>query len=151
MYRKIVLSGVAAAAVLGAGGTALAVSGSDVTAGTPSTASHSTAKPGKHAGKAMRRVLHGEFVTRGKKGTYVTHELIRGTITAVSATSITVKSVDGTAETFTVAKATKVRQRANGKATTSRISSVHTGDHAFVTGTGTGTPTAKRVIVHPAS
>ena len=54
---------------------------------------------------------HAEWVTKGDGNTYVTHEAILGEVTAVSATSITVKSTDGTSMTFAVTADTKVHQR----------------------------------------
>ena len=162
MYRKVLAAGVTAAAVLGAGGTALAMSGSD-TSGTGSlaAASHSTAAPGAKAkaakgkagkGKAgkgrqrlLRRLSHAEIVTKGPKG-FVTHDLIKGSVTAVSATSITVQAADKTSETFVVDQATKVRVRTNGKGAAGTIAQVANGDQVFVAGTGTSTKTAKHVV-----
>jgi hypothetical protein len=147
MYRRILLGGVTAAAIVGAGGTALAITGSDQsTAGTPS--STSTAAPQKHAkgkGKLLRRMQHAEIVTKGKNG-YVTHELINGTVTAVSATSITVQAADKKSETFVISKDTKVRMRTSGKGAASSIDKVAKGDHVVVAGTGTTTLTAKHVV-----
>src|SRR5690242_7528030 len=97
MYRKILIGGVTAAAIVGAGGTALAVSGSDSpTSGNPiaAAATQNPAK-GKANGKAnhrlLRRLSHAQIVTKGKDG-FVTHDLIKGSVTAVSATSITVQA-----------------------------------------------------------
>lgn len=147
MYSKTLIAGVTAAAIVGAGGTALAVSGSD----TPSASSTTlAAKTGQHArkllGKGMlRRLAHGEIVLRGKDG-FVTHDLIAGTVTSVSSTSITVQAADKTSETFAVTKDTKVRLRSNGSGTASSIDKVATGDHVLVAGTGASTLTAKHVV-----
>jgi hypothetical protein len=166
MYRKILLAGATAAVIVGAGGTALAVSGSGTTSGSPST---STAQHGKHAGKngtrgrhgfgQLRRLAHGQFVVKGKGGTFVTHDVINGMVTAVSPTSITVQAADKKSETFAVGDTTKVFQRTvakksstttqrtkPGKPSKSSIDKVAKGDHAFVTGTGDSTLTAKRVL-----
>lgn len=152
MYRKILVSGVTAAAIIGAGATALAVTGSDPTPGTPSSTSSPKdhAKSKNHSGKngkakLLRRAAHAQIVTKGKDG-FVTHDLINGTVTSVSATSITVKAADNKSETFTVTKDTKVRARTNGKGADSSISKVLTGDHIVVVGTGTSTLTAKHLI-----
>ncbi len=152
MYRKVLITGVTAAAIVGAGGTALALSGSDQTSGTPSaTSSSSPAKAGKHdhkgrGAKVLRRLAHGQFVVKGKGGTFETHDIIRGTVTAVSATSVTVQAPDKKSETFAVNKDTKVRVRDNGKGAASTISKVAKGDHVMVAGTGTTSLTAKHVV-----
>src|SRR4051812_27060170 len=96
MYRKILLGGVTAAAILGAGGTAVALTGSDTaTRGIGKAASAPATGPNRpgHAtgrGRLFKHLSHGQLVTHGKKG-FVTHEFINGTVTAVSSTSITVQ------------------------------------------------------------
>ena len=150
MYRRILIGGVTAAAIVGAGGTALAVSGSD----SPSSPSGSGSTSGQHdkqgkkggKHKLLRRLEHGQFVTRGKDGKTVTHDLIRGTATSVSATSITVQAADKKSETFSVTKDTKVRVRDNGKGAASTISKVAKGDPVVVAGTGTSKLTAMHVV-----
>lgn len=148
MYRKILVGGLTAAAILGAGGTALALTASDTPSSGSSTSSPNH-RPGEHAGKGRARLLkrlsHAQIVTR--KGTgFVTHDLIRGTVTEVSSTSITVQAADKTAETFVVNGDTKVRVRANGHGSASSIGKVAKGDQVFVAGTGTSTLTAKHVV-----
>ena len=158
MYRKVLVGGMTAAAILGAGGTALALTGSDTTTnGTGATsaaavnaAAHAQDKDhGKGKGKGKERLLkhlaHAEIVTHGKKG-FVTHNLIKGSVTAVSPTSITVQAADKTTETFVVGKDTKVRARTDGKGKVSSIDGVATGDQVFVSGTGSPTSTAKRIV-----
>lgn len=156
MYKKILIGGVTAAAIIGAGGTAMAVSGSNTTPGTPTgsgattSSSHHGSKSGKHEGRhafgiALRQVEHGQIVTRKKGGT-VTHDFIRGTVSAVSGTSITVQAADNTSETFVVGPSTKVRVRDNGKGTASSIAGVHATDRVVVLGTGTSTFTATHIV-----
>jgi preprotein translocase subunit YajC len=152
MYRRVLLGGVTAAVIIGAGGTALAFTGSDQpTPGTPTATSTSSAqqpakdKAAKGKGKLLKRLSHGQLVTRGKGG-FVTHDLITGTVTSVSSTSITVQAADKTSEKFVVNKDTKVRVRTKGKGTASSIASVKKGDHVVVAGTGTSTYTAKHVV-----
>jgi hypothetical protein len=152
MYRRILLGGMTAAAIVGAGGTAIALTGSDSTNGTPSgTSTSAPAHPGKAKGKAkgngklLRRVAHAQIVTKGKDG-FVTHTLINGTVMSVSATSITVQAADKHSETFVVDKDTKVRMRANGKGAASSIDKVAKGDHVLTAGTGTSPVTAKHVV-----
>jgi hypothetical protein len=146
MYRKILIGGMTAAAIAGAGGTALAFSGSGTTDGTPLTSTQAAHRPLLHGkGKILRRLAHGQLVVRGKDG-FVTHNLIVGTVTSVSSTSITVRAADKTSETFVVGKDTKVRVRSNGTRSASSIDKVATGDRVLVAGTGTSTLTAKHVI-----
>ncbi|WP_375492972.1 hypothetical protein [uncultured Jatrophihabitans sp.] len=155
MYRKVLITGVTAAAIIGAGGTALAVTGSDSpsTPAKPSSSSGSSAKhdhdgkKGKHGKHGLlRRLEHGQFVSRGKDGKTVTHDLISGTVTAVSPSSITVQSADKKSETFAVTKDTKIRVRDNGKGAESTINKVAKGDRAVVAGTGTSKYTALHVV-----
>jgi hypothetical protein len=99
----------------------------------------------------LLRALHATWVTDGPQGP-VTHQAIRGDVTAVSATSITVKAKDGVSMTFAVTSATTVRARVAGsgkgvKGTDSTIGAVQVGAKALVTGVGASTPTA-RVVVH---
>jgi hypothetical protein len=147
MYRKILIGGVTAAAIVGAGGTALAVSGSDATtSGNPITAAAKQAPAkGKAERRLLRRLAHAQIVTKGKDG-FVTHDLIKGSVTAVSATSITVQAADKTSETFVVDKYTKVRVRTAGKGAASSIDKVAVGDQVMVAGSGTSTFTAKHVV-----
>jgi hypothetical protein len=144
MYRRVLVGGFTAAAILGAGGTALALTGSDSPAG-PGAGSGKQA--GHHHGKArlLKRLQHAEIVTKNKDG-FVTHELIRGTVIAVSPTSITVQAADKTSETFIVNGDTKVRVRSGGKGAASSIGKVAKGDQVFVGGVGASTPTAKHVV-----
>jgi hypothetical protein len=146
---------VAASAVIigGAGTVAVAASG---TTPTPSSSSSSVAsdspatgsstKAGKHRGQARLRVaVHVTWVSRNKKTkTFTTHEAIRGHVSAVSPTSVTVKAADGVTESFVVSSATTVHTRGNKAAAS--IADVKIGDPVRVAGTGTTTLTAKRVM-----
>jgi len=153
MLKKIVIAGSAAAVILGAGTAALAASGSS---SSPTAGSSTSAKaPGNANGKAahakrdvLRRALHATWVTRDGKGssTFVTHDAIRGEVTAVSASSITVKAADNVSQTYAVTSSTKVRVRADGKGKAGSISEVKTGDTVLVAGTGTSSLTATRVL-----
>jgi preprotein translocase subunit YajC len=87
---------------------------------------------------------HGTWVTSNKDGTTVTHTAFHGQVTAVSATSISVKAKDNATQTFTVNGDTKVHTRA--KHTDASISSVKTGDTVLVSGTGTGSVTAQQIV-----
>jgi hypothetical protein len=159
MWKKIAIGGAVAAAIVGAGTAALATSGS-ITSGNPSTASSAAEltsitsttsgqsdQDAKHARRALLRGLHGQWVTRDRDtNTFVTHDAIRGTVTAVSATSITVQAADKFSQTYVVNASTKVRQRQDKKGTDSTIGAVHTGDNAVVLGTGSDTFNATFIV-----
>lgn len=72
--------------------------------------------------------LHGEFTTRAPGGGYQVMTAQLGAATAVSATSITVKSEDGFTRTYTVGDGTLVNAGNDG------IADVHTGDQVRVRG-----------------
>ena len=158
MYRKILAGGVTAAAILGAGGAALALSGSDGSDGTSSTSAPSDHQRGIHPlrtlhdlrrdARLLRHVTHGEVTIDGKDG-FVTHDVIVGTVTSVSATSITVRAADNASETYVVTKDTRVRVLGDRDRGLSSIDDIATGDHVGVAGTGTSTLTAQHVIKLP--
>lgn len=159
MWKKIAIAGATGAVILGAGASALAVTGTNgSTASAPSTsptsssapASPSTAKDGQRARARViaigrKNFQHGTWVTKDGS-TEVTHDAIRGSVTAVSATSITVKAADGVSQTYLVSSATKVHSRTAGKGKTGPITDVATGDTVGVLGTGTTTLTATLVL-----
>jgi hypothetical protein len=147
MLKKIVIAGSAAAIVLGAGTAALAVSGSSTAPSAPS--SSAPANAAGHAKRAeLRRALHATWVTRNGKGStgFVTHDEIRGQVTALSATSITVKAADNVSQTYAITSSTKVHLRADGKGKAGTIGEVKSGDRVIVIGTGTDTLTATHVL-----
>ena len=164
MWRKATIGGLAALAIVagGAGVTiAQAAQTSDVpnvtTADPAPTPSPSTTAPPGKAGRAGRDVAkhllgrakdfqHAEWVTKGDGNTYVTHEAILGEVTAVSSTSITVKSTDGTSMTFVVTADTKVRQRPKGATTTPTIADIKAGQTVLVGGEKSPDLTAKNII-----
>lgn len=93
----------------------------------------------------MLRALHGTWVTEGKAGP-VTHQAVRGEVTAVSGTTITVKARDGFSLTFSVTGDTRVRARTGGKGADSTIGAVKVGSKALVVGVGATNPTARVVV-----
>ena len=105
------------------------------------------AAKGDHKGLRgrMLRALHGTWVTQGSSGP-VTHQAIRGDVTAVSKGSITVKAKDGFSQTFAIATDTKVRVRSNGKGADSTVGAVTVGAKALVAGVGATNPTARLVV-----
>jgi hypothetical protein len=153
---------VATAAVLGvtAGGIAWAESTSapGTTAITPSAAAaspqphpHPHQHAHMHGGLAGRfhdlgrHVLHGEAVVQTRKG-FVTMVFARGTVSAISANSISVKSADGVVTTFAIDTKTKARSAGQVVA----ITTVHTGDKIGVFGTKTGAATATARMIRTA-
>jgi hypothetical protein len=143
MWKKIAIAGAVSAAILGAGGAALATSGS----GSTSTDAQSTTTATKLLkNPRIGRALHAQWVTRGKDKSFVTHDAIRGEVTAVSASSIAVKAADGVTQTYAVTADTVVRVKGDGKGSTGAIGKVHTGDRVLVVGTGTTTLTAGHIL-----
>ena len=98
-------------------------------------------KAGHKAERGLaRRALHGEVTLGGKQHRVVDFQ--RGTVSAVSATSITVTSKDGFAATYVVDARTKVRQAKEQSA----IGDVRSGDKVRVVATKDGsTLTAERI------
>jgi hypothetical protein len=87
-------------------------------------------------------VLHGQFTVPKASGTgYQTEDVQRGTVTAVSSSSITVKSADGYSATYAVASSTEVNAQAAG------IGAVKVGDTVSVIATvSQGKATAASII-----
>lgn len=153
MWKKIAIAGGTVALIGGIGTAALATSGSS--SPNPSTSSSAAsgqsgaaAKLGKHprlerALQRLKNFEHGTWVT-GSKNKSVTHSAVRGQVTAVSPSSITVQAADSTTMTFTIDSSTKVHTKAQHK--DAPISSVQKGDTVIVTGTGTPTATAKQLL-----
>jgi len=84
--------------------------------------------------------IHGQFVVPKSGGGFQTIDTQRGSVTAVSATSITVKSADGFVKTYQVTGSTNVDARRNG------ISSVKNGHQVVVMATVSGS-TASAVSI----
>lgn len=167
MWKKIALAGAVGAAVIGAATVSLASSpanggSSSTAAGVPAAMNaplgangeQAAGRPGKrwkdHLNKrldaGLKNALHGEFVTKDDSGKFVTHELYRGDVTAVSATSISVHAADGASMTYTVNADSKVFIRGDGKPHQGAISDVKVGDQVVVTGIGSPHPTAKFIV-----
>ena len=161
MWKKIAIGGAVAAAIVGIGTASLAATGdTPTTSGSGSTASGTA--PSSSAANALRkhprlaralarRTVHGQVVTQNPTThEFVTHDVIRGSVTDVSPTSITVKAADNTSFTYTVNSDTKVHMRTAGKpgsATKGVIGDVKDGDQVIVTGVGANSPyTAKQIL-----
>ncbi|MGW5238312.1 hypothetical protein ACWEOW_05230 [Monashia sp. NPDC004114] len=95
----------------------------------------------------MLRALHATWVTEGANGT-VTHQAVRGQVTGVSSTSISVKAKDGFTLTYAVTPDTKVRVRVAGRGSAATIDAVTVGDKALVTGVGATNPAARLIVFH---
>ncbi len=95
--------------------------------------------PGLGGGFGMG--IHGSFVTPKQGGGYQTVNTQVGKVTAVSATSITVTSVDGFTATYVVTADTIVHAKKDG------IGSVSSGDEVMVAGVVSGSVTkAVRIV-----
>ena len=85
--------------------------------------------------------VHGQFVVSKSGGGFQTIGTQRGSVTAVSATSITVKSADGFIKTYQVTSSTNVDAQRNG------LGSVKTGHQVVVMATVSGsTATAISIL-----
>jgi hypothetical protein len=86
-------------------------------------------------------VVHGQVVVPQPGGKYRTEDIQTGTVTAVSSSSLTVRSADGYTKTYEVTSATRVAAGSTG------IGSVKVGNRVAVTATVHGsTASLTRVI-----
>jgi hypothetical protein len=142
MTRRMKIGLVAGSVVLAlagiGGGVAFAAGGS-----TPSVATPAASATHHKAGLA-RRAEHGELTVRAGKGTQVV-DVQRGQVTAVSPTSVTVRSKDGFSATYVVGSSSKVR--AAKKAAS--ISAVKTGDRVGVVAVRSGGVVTVRRLADP--
>lgn len=155
MWKTVAVAGTAAALIGGAGTAAFAASGTDTPTPSPSSVSSpaqasadgATTKADKRkvAVNRLRGTVHMTWVHENKKTkVFTTHNAIRGQVTAVSATSVSILAADKATETFVLDSRTKVRSRTTKSAVP--ISDVKVGDPVLVVGTGTTTLTASRVV-----
>jgi hypothetical protein len=156
--RPLVLAGVVVVALLGGAGVAMAAtSGSPASGAAASPAGGTVATPSPSARPALPHqgrpggfgfafggpfgAVHGQFVVPKSGGGYQTIDTQRGSVTAVSATSITVKSADGFIKTYQVVSSTNVDAQRDG------IAAVKTGHQVAVTATVSGsTATAVSIL-----
>jgi hypothetical protein len=158
--RPYILAGVAVAALLGGAGAALAETNSGGTPATQSavvTTPAPSPSPGQFGAGGQRYrgfgprfglgggllggVLHGQFVVAKPGGGDQTVDVQNGQVTAVSSTSITLKSSDGFTMSYVVASSTLVDAQRDG------IGSVKVGNQASVLATVSGsTATAASII-----
>ena len=148
--RPYILAGVAVAALLGGAGAALAATNSPTPLSSPSAAAATPAPspgssglppgPGFHRfgggfGFGFGRLfgaLHGQFVVAKPGGGYQTVDMQTGQVTAVSTTSITLKSADGFTKSYVVTSSTLVDAQRDG------IGSVKIGNQATMLATVSG-------------
>jgi hypothetical protein len=115
---------------------------------TPSRAAGSKTA-GKRAGRLAKlqgRLLHGEFTVAGKGGTPTNVAEQRGTVNAVSTTSVTLTSKDGFNHTYVVDSSTRVR--VDGKK--GSITGVKTGQQATVLAKVSGNTETAAIVVQRA-
>lgn len=90
----------------------------------------------------LRRAVHGQVTLRTRAG-YTTVDFRKGKVTAVSPTSITLTSRDGTTGTFAIGSQTHVRvDRHRASA-----SEIKTGDRALVVAVQSANGTTARLVV----
>ncbi len=149
--RPYIIAGVAVAALLGGAGAALAAtqapspaasSSAVITSPSPTPKPPGMIAPGgpgfRHAwrwpglGGGLFGALHGQFVVGKSGGGYQTIDVQNGQVTAVSTTSITLKSADGFTNSYVVASSTLVDAQRDG------IGSVKVGNQASVQATVSG-------------
>ena len=144
-WRTVIAAGAAVVAMAGGAGAAVAVGSSGIPANAATVAASQVQSPGPtHPGFAMGGripILHGQAVLAKPGGGYQTVAFQRGTVTAVSAGSITLKSTDGFTQSYAINGSTAVGAHRGG------LSSVKAGDTASVIATVSGkTFTATRII-----
>ena len=160
--RPLILAGVAVVGLLAGAGVAMAATSGPRASGaaaaspqgglaaTPSPsasarpASPHLGRPGGGMGAGFGGVfgaVHGQFVVPKSGGCYQTIDTQRGSVIAVSPTSITVKSADGFTKTYQVTSSTNVDAQRGG------IGSVKTGHQVMVMATASGsTATAVSIL-----
>lgn len=95
---------------------------------------------------AFAGVQHGDVVVTGPNGLPQTKRIARGTTTAVTPTSVTIKSTDGYDSVFAVDASTKILGNQQGGSASSLV----VGQNVFAIGTvAATTATAERIMVTP--
>lgn len=133
----------------GIAGAAFAAAPNASPSPTPGNSAHKKheAGAGGKAGAFGRRTVHGEFVAKAKDGKYVTTYVQRGAVTAVSPTSVTVRSSDGFSATYTINSDSKIRKDGEQAA----IGTIKVGDPVLVMAVkGTDGKTARGLAVRTA-
>ena len=145
----IALGGMAAGAIVATGITGMALAAGDSPAAPQVSTStetvvdgpmgdHMDSMMGDRSGGMHQGIgspVHGVMVAQDSSGAFVTIQSVHGTVSAVSATSITVKAADGFTATFAINADTRV----HAKDATGSITGIVVGDEVMVMGTGSGT------------
>ncbi len=98
------------------------------------------------------RALHAEAVVRTKHGGFATVDVQKGLVTAVSTTSLTVRSADGFTATYVRTAATRVRAGKPAAGATTPVTPLAAGQSVEVLATrADGQLTARAVRVRPAA
>jgi hypothetical protein len=156
--RTVVISAIVALAIIAGGTTAVVAatnSGSTTNSnrgggfggpngGGPGGGFGAGGGPASFGAGGLGNALHGDFVVAGDNGGYTTERLQTGTVTAVSANSISVKSADGYTQTFAVGGSTSIDRSQN------TIDQVVNGNTVTVIGTLSG-DTATAITVEDRS
>lgn len=80
------------------------------------------------------RIVHGEWVVKAKDGSFDTHRVNNGDITAIDGSKITIKRADGESLTFTIPADARVRRGRDADG----VSALKVGDRAHVLEVNTG-------------
>jgi hypothetical protein len=167
--RPVILAAVAVAALISSAGVALAATASSSAPRTAAKAGTAVSAPEPSPSRCQVKLpprglplrgraftipgplmplsfgpfgaIHGQFVAPKPGGGYQTIDTQRGTVTAVSSSSITVKSSDGYIKTYNVTSSTHVVARRAG------ISTVKTGQTVSVLATISGSSATAAQIV----
>ena len=165
--RVAVLAGVIAVGVLAGAGVAVAATSSPSPTPTPTASTAPSARPPLHAlppkgvpwrihgalpfgpafagpgllGGGLFGAVHGTVVVPKSGGGYQTVTFQTGKVTAVSSTSITLRSADGFSRSYQVSSSTMVNAQRDG------IGSIKDGNQVMVSATVSGsTATAIRIV-----
>jgi hypothetical protein len=110
--KKLAALGVASAVVLGTGG-AVAWAQTGGSGDTTTTPAASADHGGRRIRPLARHGVHGDIIVKDKTGAYVTVTFDRGSVTAASATAVTLDRPDGQSVTLAVTADTKVHGAAS--------------------------------------
>lgn len=155
---KALAVGLGATAVLGGGLAAAAAAGADPTGYLPGLGGDRHPRLERliergSAGELGEHFLHTETTYLGAGDAPMTVTAISGSVSEVSATSITVTAVDGVAETFAVDDATTVTLvgTASPRLSSGTIGDVEAGDSVVVSARGPAgeQAPATRILVRP--
>ncbi|MEV5569871.1 DUF5666 domain-containing protein [Spirillospora sp. NPDC052269] len=143
----VVTGALAAGAVAGVAVGLPALADGSANAGKSGTSGQRQADGRGHGhgpGQGRFAPLHGEVTVKDESGAYVLQDMQSGKVTAASATSLTVRSDDGTDWTWTVKSDTRVGRG-------EKIDSIKTGATVHVEGTRSGDTRTAAFVGQPPS